>query len=318
MTEYNFTESGDHERGFARVFQDQIVPILRRHEETRKEYRKKAIRGMGISGVGGVGVLGGGISADALEVGAFGGIAGGIGTFGVKAYYEGKWRSGLGSEVLPILCDFLGEMEYGQQKISVGAFERLGVVPNFDNSSVEDPVTGRHSDLDWAMTEATLKTKSRDSKGRTRTTTVFRGLLFQIEIHGPAPRIFFGKDRGGMMNWFSETFSGSRRGMEKIDVGSPEFQAVYEVYTSNEAAAMAYINDRLTDGLMEVAKIEGGKKYISCAMEGSHLYLALPRSGDFLGLGSLFSPLTQVDRDLHEALADLDLPRRVIDRLKGV
>ena len=316
MTEYNFTESADHEKGFARVFHDRIVPILRHHETRRKEYRKKALTGMGVSGAGGVGAAGAGVSYES-EYGFVGGVLGGVGAFGVKAYYENKWQSGLGGEILPILCEFLGEMEYGRQEISTGLFEKLGVVPNFDTSSVEDPVTGRHADLNWAMTEATLKTKSRDSKGRTRTTTVFRGLLFQIEIHGPAPRIFFGKDRGGMLNWFSETFSGSRKGMAKLEIGSPEFQEVYEVYTSDELAAQRFINERLTDGLMEIARIEGGKKYISCAMEGDHLYLALPRGGDFLGLGSLFKPLTKVENDLHEALADLDLPRRVIDRLKG-
>ncbi len=69
--------------------------------------------------------------------------------------------------------------------------------------------------------------------------------------------------------------------------------------------------------MLEVARVEGGKKYIACAMEGDWMYLALPRCGDFLGLGSLFSPLSAIESDLHEAIADLDLPARVIDRLKG-
>ena len=318
MSEYSFTETGDHERGFARVFHDRIVPILRRHEETRKDYRKKAMTGMGIAGVGGVGAPGGGISADAAEFGFFGGVVGGIGTFGVKAYYEGKWKSGLGSEILPILCEFLGEMTYGEQRINLSEHVRLGLLPSYNTSHTEDPVTGSHDGLEWAMTEAVLKQKSRDSKGRTRTSTVFRGLLFKIQIHGPAPKIFFGKDRGGMLNWLSESFSSARQGMEKIDVGDAAFQDVYEVYTTDPQGAQRFIDHRLTEGLMEIARAEGTKRYIACGMEGDGLYLALPRSGDFLGLGSLFKPLTTIERDLHEALADLTLPARVIDRLRGL
>lgn len=314
--EFSFTEQGPHEQGFARIFHDQIVPILKRHEKTRQDYRKKAMMGMGAGGTVGVGSAGAGIGLES-GYGFIGAVAGGIGAFGAKAYFESQWRAGLGGEILPILCDFLGEMQYGNQRINVSAFEQLGVVPNFDTSSLEDPVTGTHDGLNWSMTEAILKSKSRDSKGRTKTTTVFRGLLFEIEILAPAPRIFFGRDRGGALNWLSETFSSSRRGLEKIQIPDPKFEEVYETYTSNPTAAQAFIDGNLTRGLMEVAQSESGKQYISCAMEGTSLYLALPRKGDFLGLGSLFKPLTTVENDLHEALTDLDLPRRVLDKLRG-
>ena len=317
MAEYRFTESAAHEEGFGKVFHDRIVPILKAHEKTRQDYRKKAIAGMGFAGGGGAVGVGGGIQMES-EFGLVAGGAGAVGVWGVKAYFEGQWKRGLGGEVLPILCDFLGEMRYGDQRIRLGEFERLGLVPGFNRSSMEDPVAGSYDGLDWAMTEAILKNRSRDSKGRTRTTTVFRGLLFQIAIFGPAPRIFFGKDRGGALNWLSETFSSSRRGMEKLEVGDAEFQEVYEVYTDNPVAAGRFIDANLTNGLMEIARSEGSKRYIACAMEGSTLYLALPRKGDFLGLGSLFRPLHTVEEDLHEALRDLDLPRRVIDRLRGV
>ena len=317
MTDYTFTEAADHEKGFARVFQDRIVPILRRHEETRQEYRKKALTGMGVAGAGGAGSAGAGITYE-NEYGFIGTVLGGVGAFGVKAYYEGKWKSGLGSEVLPILCEFLGEMTYGEQRINLSEHARLGLLPSYNTSHVEDPVHGSHDGLEWAMTEAVLKQKSRDSKGRTRTSTVFRGLLFKIQIHGPAPRIFFGKDRGGMLNWLSESFSSARKGMEKIEVGDQAFQEIYEVYTTDPMGAQRFIDHRMTEGLLEVARSEGGKRYIACAMEGGGLYLALPRSGDFLGLGSLFKPLTTIENDLHEALSDLTLPARVIDRLRGL
>lgn len=317
MRSFSFTEQTPREAGFRQVFETQIVPILERHEAKRLDYRKKALIGMGATGTGSAGAFGAGATYDS-EFGLFGGLAGGVGTWAVKAYFESQWRAGLGSQILPILCEFMGEMTYGEQRIRLAQFERLGVVPRFDQSTLEDPVVGSHDGLDWQMTEARLQTVSRDSKGRKRTSTVFRGLLFMIAIQGPAPRIFFGRDRGGALNWLSETFSSSRSGLEKLEIDDREFESVYETYTDNPAAARAFIDHRLTAGLLEVARVESGKAYISCAMEGDWLYLALPRSGNFLGLGSLFKPLTTIEADLHEAIADLDLPARVLDRLRGM
>ncbi|MEM0988389.1 MAG: DUF3137 domain-containing protein [Pseudomonadota bacterium] len=313
--EFKFTENAPHEEGFSPIFHEKIVPILKHHEGLRKEYAKQAMIGMGGSGTVGVGGAGAGVGYES-EFGLLGGGVGLFGIFAVRAYYQNKWKGGLGGEILPILCDFLGEVSYGSQMIDVNAFTRLGVIPSYNESSLDDPVNGTHDGLSWAMTEAILKTRSRDSKGRTRTSTVFRGLLFSVEIVGPAPRIFFGTDRGGVGNWFSETFSSSRKGLEKLEVDHPEFERVYEVYASDPDAARRYLNGNLISGLLEVAKSETSKKYIACAMEGDRLYLALPRSGDFLGLGSLFRPVTTIESDLHEALADLTLPGRLIDKLR--
>lgn len=312
---FSFTERAPYEAGFEQVFHDRIVPILEDHETLRQTYARKAKLGMIGSGGTSAGGFGTGVGFD-TEWGFGAGGAGLVGAFAVRAYYQHKWKGGLGSEILPILCDFIAGIDYGTQKIDLSAFERLGVVPGFSESSVEDPVSGTHDGLSWAMTEATLKTRTRDSKGRTRTNTVFRGLLFAVEIVGPAPRIFFAKDRGGIGNWFSETFSSSRRGMEKIEMDDADFEAVYEVYSSDPAAARGYINARLMSGLMEIARTETSKKHIACAIEGDTLYLALPRSGDFLGLGSLFRPVHTMEEDLHEALADLTLPNRLIDTLR--
>lgn len=317
MQRFSFTEQTPREAGLEQMFNRQIIPILERHEKVRLEHRRKAMTGMGVAGTGTVGVLGAGAyleSGFGLVLGAFGGFA----TWAVKSYFEKQWQQGLGKEVLPILCDFMGEMEYGQQKIDLHAFANLGVVPHFNESSLEDPVVGKHDGLDWYMTEARLQKKSRDSKGRTKRSTVFQGLLFMISIHGPAPKIFFGKDRSGSFGWLSEIFSSEGSGMEKVEIGNPEFEDIYQVYTSDLGAARNFIDERLMAGLREIAQIESGKKYIACGMEGDWLYLALPRTSDFLGLGSLFKPLTTIEDDLHEAIADLDLPARVLDRLRGL
>jgi len=318
MTDAHFTERTALERGFAEVYRGEILPVLERHEAERKVMRRKALQGMGITGFGGGGGLVAGVQTEA-DIGAvIGGAVATVGTFGVKSYYESKWRKGLGKDILPILARFLGEMEYGRQRIDLGPFRELGVVPGYDRSSLEDPVAGSHLGLDWAMSEATLRDRYRDSKGRTRTRTVFRGLLIRIAVENPAPRIFFARDRGSAFNWVSEQFSSARRGLDRVELGDPAFEEVYEVYSDDPEAARAYLVDQVLWGLKQFAAEEAdGERYIACGFMGDAFYLALPRSGDFLAIGSLFKPVNTAEADVRQALSDLDLPRRLIGWLTG-
>jgi len=317
MINTSFIERSALESGFAEVYRTEIVPILERHEVTRKAMRRKALRGIGVTGVGGSG--GAAVSYDQEAMfGAFiGGAVATFGSYGVKAYYESKWRQGLGAEVLPVLSRFLGGMEYGRQEIGLAPFAELGVIPSYDSSRLEDPVAGSHLGLDWAMTEATLTDRYRDSKGKTKSRTVFRGLLIRLSVDRPAPRIYFARDRG-VLNWVSEQLSGARSGLEPVEIGDADADQVYEVYSDDPERARAYLVDQVIWGLKAFAAEEaGGKRYVSCGFMGEHFYIALPRSGNFLALGGLFRPVATIEEDLHQALSDLDLPRRLIGWLTG-
>ena len=318
MTEFSFTERAPLEAGFSEVFRSRIVPVLARHEATRRTRRRTALRWMAATGAGGLGGLGAAAGAGEAGLGLGAALVGGAGTWGVKSWHESRWQAGLGAEVLPVLCDFLGDMRHGGPGVDLAPFERLGVVPSHHRAALEDSVGGTHRGIDWALSEARLTRRTHTRRGRTRSRTVFRGLLIRIATVNSAPRIYFGRDRGAALNWLSETFSGARAGLERVTLDDPEFEAVYEVYSDEPEAARSYLVDTVPAGLRRVALEEaGGRDYVAAAFEGDGFYLALPRKRDFLRLGSLFTPLTGIEEDLHAALADLDLPRRVIDALTG-
>lgn len=317
MGAYSFTERSPLETGFAEVFERQIVPILERAETERRELRRKALLGMGAAGSIGATGLGTGLALEAEAAGITTGILGGVGTLGARAFFQTRWKRNLSKEIVPILCEFLGGMRPSPvSRIDIGAFVELGVVPSHHQAVTEDPVEGRHTELDWALTEALLIKRVRRRR-RTSKRTVFRGLLFQIAVDEPAPRIFFARDRGAVLNWLSERVSDARGGMERVEVGQPEFERVYEVYSDDPAAARAYVTPGLVEGLMLVAEHEGRGGYVGCAFEGDWFRIALPRRDNFLSLGSLFRPTHDIGEDLHRALWDLDMPRRVIDALTG-
>lgn len=315
---FSFTEREPYESGFGAVFADQIVPILQHHEAERKVFKRKALTGMGGAGVFGGGSVAGGIATQTDLAMFGGGMVGVIGVIGVRAYFGHKWKSALSHEIMPILCDFFGDITYGKQKIRVGEFRTLGVVPGYDNASLEDPVSGSYRGIDYALTEATLTKKSRDSKGRSKTTTVFRGLLIEIGLHNAAPRIYFAKERGSLGNWFSERFGGARSGMERIEIPHRQYESLYETYAENSTSAIAFVTPEIVEGLLEIGRMHGSRpRYISAAMRNKSFYIAIPMSKGFLDVGSLFRSLTGVEDDLHQALADLTLPKRVIDAFMG-
>ncbi len=313
---FAFTEETPLEHGFAHAFRDRIVPILRRQETQRQVMRRKALIGIGVSALAGAGAAAGsfmlGFDNGIFIAPAFA-VAAAIGSYG---YFQNKWTTGLSSEVIPVMCDFLGSMRHGGPALSPAEFEELGVVPTHTGVRLDDTVSGSHNGLGFTLTEARLTTRTSSGKGRTRTTTVFRGLLIRIELAGEAPDIYFARDRGGLANRLSEAFSPVRHGRERIEAGSPDFEALYETYASDPAAARRFITPRLTDGLLEIAQGETGRtRYVAAATRGRGFYLAIPRSDDFLALGSLFRPLNISEDDFHQCLADLALPRRVIEAL---
>ncbi len=320
MAELSFTERAPHEAGFAQVVEREIAPLLARREGERQRLRRRALAGM--VGAGGLGLTGAGAAVAGWAepgIGVAGAVVGGAGSWGVKAHCERRWQARLGADILPILCRFLGDMRYAGQAesgIDPGAFERLGLVPRHHRARLEDGVVGHHAGIHWSMAEAAL-VRRRRVRRTSRSRRVFRGLLVRIRIDGPAPRILFARDRGWPLNRLAERLPGARRGLTRIAVGGPEFEAVYATYTNDPVAARAYLDDRFVDGLLLVARHLRGGGHLACAMEGDGLYLALPRRRDMLALGSLFAPVSAVEEDLRAALDDLTLPRKIIAALSG-
>ncbi len=314
--DFDFTEETPLEQGFAHVFRDRIVPVLRRQETQRREMRGKAMMWIAASALAGAAGAAAGVMLEwgiAPFIAPFLALGASFVTYG---HYQKKWTTGLMSEVIPVMCDFLGSMTYGGQRLSPAEFEDLGVVPTHTGARLDDTVNGTHHGRAFTLTEARLTTRTRTSKGRTRTQTVFRGLMIRIDLAEDVPQIYFARDRGGIANRLSEAFSPVRRGREKVETQFPDFEDLYETYTDDPAAARRFITRRLTDGLLEIARGEtGAERYVAAATRGRGFYLAIPRTDDFLGLGSLFRPLNVAEDDFHQCLADLALPRRVIEAL---
>ncbi|MEM8790243.1 MAG: DUF3137 domain-containing protein [Pseudomonadota bacterium] len=312
--EYAFTERGEVERGFAEVFHQKIVPILKNRETEQIRRRRNLIVGAG--GIGSFGVLAGFLVGMAQADTSNGFVIAAVGlvaAFGIAGYQQSKWRDGLGSEILPIVARFLGDMVYGREEISLHDFDDRGLLPRYTISELEDPIAGEHKGLSWAAVEARLSVR-RGRRGGRR--TVFRGLLMRIEIFGPAPQILMVPRGSAALTWLSELFSSTRDSDQRLETGIAPFDARVITYARDPEAARGFVNERFAFGLLEIGRSISTRP-VAAGMQGKWLYLAIPHRRDFLSLGSLWTPVQRIEEDLHRVIEELTLPRRVIDMLSG-
>jgi hypothetical protein len=232
---------------------------------------------------------------------------------------------------MPVVCDFLTDIDYDRGAHKGFALERmrkLGAIPSFTKSEISDRLEGTWRDTAFEIVEAKLISGKRASSanddndnGNRSSKTLFKGLLLRVDVPEPIPtRILIARDFG-MGNKLGEWFSGdSGRGMPRVDTGHAAFEKHFEVYSADPDIARDVLAPGFLDSLLQIAENEGGRHGPAALEAGFHdrsFFMALKRDGDFLSMGSLTTPMDQIEDDLHRIFADIALVRRIIDQLHG-
>lgn len=215
----------------------------------------------------------------------------------------------------PVLSDFLGGttievMPEGDFLSEWGRIRESGILPKFNTVEPEEGITGTWRDVGYRAWEMSLLKRT----GK-RNMTVFKGLVFQINVPIDMPKTVFLKERG-MLTGLAEAFSSARQGMEHLEFPNPDFEKTYQVYSEDVALVQEKLSPRIGKALLEIARDQFGKdRYVGVAFEGHHMFMALSLKHDFLSLGRTSASLAKFEETLHQLLADLVLPRRIIDAL---
>ncbi|WP_101067216.1 DUF3137 domain-containing protein [Roseovarius salinarum] len=330
----DFTEKAPIEDGFARVFKDRIAPELDRLENERLTLLSRAKMHAGIPV--GIALLVAAFAvwrSDGMEgalVGAIVPVAiGGVVAFLLWRRQAHRWGGEVAEAVMPVVCDFLGDLEYdrdARMRFPLDRIQGLGLIGSFNRSELSDRLEGRYRDTEFELVEAHLKRRTQDhdddGDNTSRTTNVFDGILIRVGVPEPVPTdILITRDLGGFGNKLSEMLSfGSGRSMPKVAFDHADFEAAFEVYADDPDAARKTMPPAFLDNLLAIGRDEGGDKGLrgmTAGFQRENFYLALDRSGDFLAMGGLTRPVTDIEPDLHRAFEDLALVRRIIDRLHG-
>jgi hypothetical protein len=213
------------------------------------------------------------------------------------------------------------EFSQGGSAFSLSVMSDMKLLPKYDNAALRSLLTGTHNDTKFEMVHANLTIKYQDNDNRNRTETVFQGLLFRIELADSAPgRIALMRDRGGIGNKLAETFAfGSTRSLPKITFDHTAFEAAFEVYGDRPDEAEAFLSAQVREALLQIGYEQGGGRKADSFVAGfsnRSFYMALMRDGSFMTMGSLTTPVADMEGDLHGIFADIALAHRVVDQLQ--
>ncbi len=183
---------------------------------------------------------------------------------------------------------------------ALGRLQGMKLIGGYDRSKFEDWFSGTYDDASFDLYEAHLESETRDSKGRTSYSTVFRGQIIRLTF----PRKFVGRTivrrDAGIFNVF-----GGDEGMQRVGLGDSTFEKAFEVYSTDQIEARFLVHPVLMERLIALEESFRGKQ-LRCAFEWGDLLIAVEG-------GNLFEP-----GDLFKPLPDPARARRIVDEIGKV
>ena len=318
MTEDAKAESGDVRTGFDRAYRNEIAPHLDEMEARRRRRVKSFyLRIAGFAVI--VAVLGGAVYTSELYR-THGYLMPVLLAVAILAGYfvisrpVTRQRAEVKDLVIGPVCAFLGDVHYeckpSRHEPDPDRFEDLGVVPSHSRARLEDRFIGRYRDTGFQMVEARLASGGKNKH------TVFKGLLFDIEVPKPfAGRILMIGDKGALVNKVSAFFKEKFGGLERLEFGGA-FEARYEVYTDRPEAARSLLSPGFQDTMVALAEA-ADRRALNAAMAEGRFLLALPHRKDLFEIGKLHRSLEHLREDVDTLVFQMTIPHRIIDFLHG-
>ena len=321
MTEFSFTERAPHEAGFAEVFHRDIVPYLRTMEVQRSAEVAGYMRWFRIAAAATaiLAVLAAAYVHPAAMV--FPLFVGGVAMLMIYISRGGRTGSEVAADLRPALCGFLTDMEsvtpVPQGFLDLDAFRALHVLPRTDETRTDTGVRGSWRGIDYRLARVHCYEWERDHDGDRKRRSYFSGIALEIDCPVDMPRTVFLPDLGATGNSLLKWASRSSLPDQRWHLGDPKLEEIFEVYTDDVALAERHMAPRFGHVLVELAeRFQNQRPYCAAAFRGRRFFLALRLPHGFLsfdGIGT--ASLCDIEEPLHRALADLVIPRQVIDTL---
>lgn len=193
---------------------------------------------------------------------------------------------------------------------NVFEFQQLFLLPKqVDYYDYEDKLSGEAHGARFVSVETHLQVDVRDSDGRQKKKTVFRGQLMTLEF----PTKTFGRtivlrDKG----WFQ---SKKKSDMKRIGLVDPVFEKIFEAYGTDQVEGRVILNPDFMQRMVDLEASVSGKN-IRFGFDDDTLFIAVETPDQFEA-GSMFKALTSPDRTqkiLDEVGAVFDIVDTLLER----
>jgi hypothetical protein len=306
--------AGQAERRLSELFRREVAPRLADLERRRRQHRVGhvvALAGM-LGGIFVVFLLVQNLQ-HALVAGA---IVLAIG-LALMQWAQRSYADQVRKAVMPAICGAIGELSHAvgaAPDLDLDRLARVGLVPGHNRERIDDVFCGRHRGTGFTMAEIRLR---RVRHGRRRSSrTVFRGLVFALEVPQVVPaRILIARDGGlignGLKGWI-EGFSG----MQRVALPDEAFEARFELYADRPEVVRATVTPELCANLVALVAAQDGAPFQAAFADG-RFFVAMRRRGDQFGIGSVFRSTAMLEHEAARLLQEVQIVHRLIDYLHG-
>ena len=206
------------------------------------------------------------------------------------------------------ICSFLGweflAKDFDTPELELYKTNKL--LPSWDRVKFEDRMSGTVKGADFTFCEAHLEKESRDNNGKRSWSTVFRGILLEVDFH----RKFLGRTvvlrDAGFFNFKKKA------GMKKVGLVDPKFEKIFEAYSTDQVESRYLLTPVFMQKLVDLEASVSGKK-IRFGFLNDKLHIAVEAPNQFEA-GSMYKPLTDTKRT-EKIMGEISA---VLDVINGV
>jgi hypothetical protein len=308
------TRRGTVEGRLAELFQREVEPNLAELERQRRHYRAGFV--LALSGMlGGIFLVF--LLVQSLREALVGGVLALVLGLALMRWVQRGYTDQVRRTVMPAICRAIGGLSHAvgsAPDLDLRRLAQVGLLPSHDRERIDDVFCGDHRDVGFTMAEVRLR-RVRYSRRR-RSHTVFRGLIFAIDVPRAVPaRILIARDGGLIGNGLKGWIKGFE-GMRRVALPDEGFEARFEVYADDPEAALATVTPALCANLAALAAAQDGAPFQAAFADG-RFFVAMRRRGDQFGIGCVLRSTDQLEHEAGRVLQEVQIVHRLIDYLHG-
>ena len=209
------------------------------------------------------------------------------------------------TDILPDIARLFGDFTYDVKgKIPMDIMKPSKIVPGYTRYKSEDFFKGIYKAVEINFSEIDLKKKSGKS-----TVTVFKGLAILLtqgtrRFHG---HTIMTRDQGKIGGWFKEKTSSFKR----ADLVDPEFEKIFDVFTTDQVEARYLIDPRIVENLKTLYEEYNGSQMM-VAFYDDHVLILIGSKVNHFEPADIRTPATNeagllaMKREIGEILSIVD------------
>ena len=301
-----FDSIQDFKKNYAEVYHKEVVPLLKRLDKERKS--SKSI--IGFLNIILVSIILFGIwlihqSTFSIEGVIFILSIIIVVIFFINTLIAKGFENKVKRVVMPSLMKAFGDFVWVEcEVLDRYTLKETRLFDRFENKTDDDCFFGTYKGLNINIDETELTYTTRDSKGRRRTHTEFKGVIIEIDVKKPFKGHTIIRNREII----------NKKVYQEVKLEDPEFSRKYFVYATDQIESRFLLTTSFMERFKNIKNTFGGT-HIQASFNDNKMIIAISTPKDLFKLGNLNIPITDT-KPFNVLLSEFISILSIVDELK--